>query len=137
MDNSALKALIWRTVQALNRTWTRDPEARGLEQYFHPGMVAITPADRLRLESGEACLAGWRKFAREFEVLRWEEKDPDVRFHCEGRCAVVTYYYGCEIRLRGGGPTLEVPGRDMLVLVLEQDRWLVVADQFSGFPGQG
>ncbi len=47
---------VWQVVQELNRAWTGGQPER-LEEFFHPEMVALTPADPRRLESGAACVA--------------------------------------------------------------------------------
>lgn len=95
-------------------------------------MVAITPTDRLRLEGREACVAAWQGFLDEAKVTRWEEREPDVRLHGQGRLAIVTYYYDMTVEVAGGA--IDLSGRDMLVLVEEGGRWRMVADHLSGFP---
>ena len=121
---------VWRTVQALNRTWT-EGNVDDLEAFFHPDIVVVTPTERERLEGREACVAAWRRFVNAATIRIWKEIDPAVRVH--GDAAVVTYYYelSCEIE----GREVSMAGRDMFFLVREDGRWLTVADQFSGFPG--
>jgi uncharacterized protein (TIGR02246 family) len=134
MDEAKTRDAIWRTVQALNHAWALDGDADRLADYFHEDMVAITPSDRQRLEGREACMASWKKFVESAKVTRWEERDPQVQLFGAGKLAVVTYYYDMSVDMGGG--SVELAGRDMMVLVEEDGRWLVVADQFSGFPGE-
>lgn len=94
-------------------------------------MVAITPPVRLRLEGKQACIDDWKGFvAATTKIHYWKELDPLIQIY--GDTAIVTYYY--EMSCDMGGKTIQLTGRDMLVLVKENDRWLVVADQFSPFP---
>ena len=120
---------IWAVVRALNEAWTRgDPAA--LTDYFHPGMVAITPMDRLRREGAAACIAGWQGFAKAARIDRWEESDPLIRVY--GDAAVVSYYYAIDFEM--GGKRYKEGGRDLFFLVRENGCWWAVADQFSSFP---
>ncbi len=121
---------IWTTVRALNDAWTKgDPD--DLAGYFHEGMLAITPADRRRLDGGAACLAGWKGFSSAAKIRRWEEIDPVIRVY--GEAAVVAYDY--ELTCDAGGEDAVLGGRDMMFLVRDEERWWVVGDQFSGYPG--
>lgn len=121
----------WETVRALNRAWAVEGDCDRLRDYFHPDMVAITATDRDLLKGREACIAAWRKFVESAKVLRWTERDPDVRFFRDS-IAVVTYYY--ELSAEIGGRKTDLAGRDMFVLVREGGRWWVAADHFSPLP---
>jgi hypothetical protein len=133
MDESKIKNEVWEFVQKLNRVWTVEKDPNRLKEYFHKNMVAITATDRERREGGDSCVAGWRNFVEAVKIFHWKEVDPDVRLYCDGRCAVVTYYY--DISFEMGGRSIKTGGRDMFVVVKEDDRWWVVADHFSPWPG--
>ncbi len=120
---------IWATLQALNAAWTQgNPD--DLAQFFHPRMIAVTPADRLRREGARACIAGWKGFADATRIFRWEESDPAIEVH--GDAAVVSYYYEIDFEMNGQRHT--EGGRDLYFLVRDGGRWLAVADQFSSYP---
>jgi ketosteroid isomerase-like protein len=121
---------IWAIVQALNRAWTVENDPDRLTEFFHPKMVAITPVDRLRRLGQSECMAGWKEFTKACRVLWWKEAEPAVEVF--GDCAVVTYYFEMEYELEGRA--IRSAGRDMMTLVREDDRWWVVADQFSPYP---
>jgi len=123
-------AVVWQTVQELNRAWTQGDPA-DLAKFFHRDMVAITPVDRRRREGQTACIEGWAGFAKMARISSWKETEPLVQVY--GNAAVATYYYdmNCEM----GGQALRLQGRDMLFLVKENGRWMTVADQFSAYPG--
>jgi ketosteroid isomerase-like protein len=131
MNTSELEA--WEFVRRLNRAWTVERDALKLADFFHERMVAITPVDRLRREGQEACVEGWRQFVEMAKIHTWRETEPKVDLFCEGRCAVVTYYYEMDVEI--GGQRMNLSGRDMFFLVKENDRWWAAADQFSGYPG--
>lgn len=121
---------IWRIVRVMNDAWTKgNPD--DLVQYFHDGMVAITPTGRNRLEGRAACIADWKGFAESAEIHHWHEIDPVIRVY--GDAAVVAYYFDMSFDMNG--QTINMGGRDMLFFVKEDGLWQAVADQFSGYPG--
>jgi predicted ester cyclase len=132
MDESVMTQAeleVWRTVQELNRAWTSG-RARGLERFFHPVMVAVTPSDPEPLLGQEACVAAWQRFAEAATIRSFSERSPTVRLF--GDAAVVSYGYLLECEL--GGQSLTLAGRDLFFMVREGGRWQAVADQFSPYP---
>ena len=124
-----VKQEIWATVRAMNDAWTKgNPDE--LAQFFHRDMVAITPTDRHRRDSGAACIAGWKDFCAAARIHRWEELDPVI--HVYGDSAVVAYYFDMTFDM--GGNTVNLGGRDMFFFVKEGGAWWAVADQFSPYP---
>jgi len=134
MDGASLHHEIWKTVKDMNRAWALEGNIAALNDFFHPDMVAITPASPERLIGRDACIAGWKSFVDAATILAWREYDQRVRTFCEDRIAVVTYFY--ETRVEMGGTKSLLRGRDMMTLVKEGGKWLLIADQFSPFPGQ-
>lgn len=134
MEQSKVKEEVWQTIQALNRAWAEDGNVKELENYFHKDMMAITPFDHDRLEGREACIASWRRFVESTKIHYSKDHNPKVQVYGDGRFAVVTCYY--DMSYDRGGQTIKSAGRDMFVLVNENGKWLVVADQFSPYPKQ-
>ena len=132
MDESTIKEEIWRTIQALNRTWTLDNNPDELKNYFHKDMVAITPTDQNRIEGGDKCIASWKKFSQNAKIHYFMEFDPKIQLFGDDRFTIVTYYYDMSFDM--AGQTIKTKGRDMFALINENDRWWVVANQFSAFP---
>jgi hypothetical protein len=132
MDELKIKQDVWKAVQALNGLWTVEGRADDLADYFHQNMVAVTPTDRLRLEGGAACVAGWKAFSEAAKIHYWKEIDPKIDLFGDGAFAVVTYYFDMSFDM--GGRTVTMGGRDMMSLVKEDGRWWVVGDQFSPYP---
>ncbi|MCD4751916.1 MAG: nuclear transport factor 2 family protein, partial [Anaerolineaceae bacterium] len=123
---------IWEMIQEMNRKWTVENNTDALKNYFHKDMVAITPADFRRIEGGENCVAGWKNFTNNTKIHFWKETEPKVQVYGEGKFAVVTYYFDMSFDM--GEQTINMKGRDMFSLVNENEKWLVVADQYSQFP---
>ncbi len=101
---------IWATLRAMNEAWTRgNPD--DLFNYFHRGMIAIIPGERSRLESGAACVAGWKAFREAARIHSWEEKNPLIRVY--GKAAVVAYEYDMSFDMKG--ETIVSRGRDRVL----------------------
>lgn len=127
--NDPVKQQIWQTLRALNDAWTKgNPD--DLANFFHQDMLAITPIDQLRREGRANCIAGWKDFSSRATVSQWKEIDPVVNVY--GDAAVAAYYY--EIVFEASGQTFRTNGRDMFFFVRENERWWVVANQFSPYP---
>lgn len=127
-----LESTIWQTIQEMNHCWTcgDQSELPKLNEFFHDSMVAISPTDRFRIEGKKACFEAWAEFSRNVNITSWKEEDPKIQIY--GDTAVVTYYYQVCFEIRG--QKTDMGGRDMLVLIKENKKWTVVADQFSTFP---
>lgn len=123
---------VWKTVSDMNHAWAVDRNTEVLKDYFHHDMVAITPTDHDCIEGGDACFAAWKAFVDVTQVHYFREIDPKVRVFANGTSAVVTYYFdmSCEM----AGEIIKTSGRDMFMLVKEDGRWQIVADQFSPYP---
>lgn len=134
MSEESAGKKVWQTVEALNRAWTVDRDVEKLRGFFHRDMVAITPMDHDRLHGRDACVASWKRFLDAAHTIRWVEREPEVALFGGGKLAVVTYYYDISFVLTATGREVHESGRDMFILVEEDGRWWVVADQFSRFP---
>lgn len=132
MEESKIREEVWQTIQALNRAWTVKGNVDELKNYFHKDMVAITATDPERLEGRESCIAAWKAFVEATQIHYWKEIDPKIQLYNDGNSAVVTYYF--DISFDMGGQTMKMGGRDMFLLVKEDGKWWVVADQFSPYP---
>lgn len=130
-SENILREEVWKTVQALNKAWTTG-NVDELANYFHKNMVAITATDRERLEGRDSCIASWKAFVETTKIYYWKEIDPKIQIY--DNTAVVSYYFDMSFDI--GGQTIEMGGRDMFILVKEDGKWWVVADQFSPYPEQ-
>ncbi|MCE5272997.1 nuclear transport factor 2 family protein [bacterium] len=134
IDSEKLKAEALATLEAYNRAWAVEGAPERLTEFFHPEMVAITPSERERIESGAACVEGWSAFTRAVRITRWSPHGAKVQLWGGGEVAVISYYYDMSWETPEG-QVVEAAGRDMFVLARQEGRWWAVADQFSPYPG--
>jgi ketosteroid isomerase-like protein len=132
MNNSKEREQIIGMTRSMNRCWTDSWNEAEFRQYIHPDAVAIVPTTPGRLEGREAYVAGWKGFSTSATIHSWTETDHRVQLYAGGKSAVVTYLFSITFAM--GGQEMAMKGRDMFFLVREEDRWLVVADQFSPEP---
>jgi ketosteroid isomerase-like protein len=118
----------------MNRLWTIESKPDELVKYFHKNMVAVSPSDRLRITGQEACVNAWKAFSQMAKIQSWKELEPKIDLYGEDNFAIVTYYY--EITCEIGGQSMNLQGRDMLSLIFEDGKWLIIADHFSPYPQQ-
>lgn len=132
MEQSTEIHTIETTVRDMNKCWTAAWNEKKFREYIHPDAVAIVPSAPGRLEGRDAYVAGWRGFVEAATIHTWNENGHHIRIYASGSCAVVTYLFAMSFTM--GGQSVTMTGRDMLFLVKETRRWLVVADQFSPEP---
>lgn len=123
---------VWQTILEMNKLWTVDNKAGELVNYFHANMVAITPSDKFRREGQSSCVAGWKGFTDMAKINYWKEIDPRIDVYGNGLFAIVTYRF--EMSFEINAQTIEMSGRDMFSLVKENNKWWIVADQYSATP---
>jgi ketosteroid isomerase-like protein len=132
MDPNKELYLIETIIRDMNRCWTVSWNEPAFREYIHPDAVAIVPTTPGRLEGKEAYVAGWRAFCEAAIIHEWSETAHTVQIYAGGKSAVVTYFFSISFGM--GGHKLCMRGRDMLFLVKEGRKWMVVADQFSPEP---
>jgi ketosteroid isomerase-like protein len=132
--NKTAEHEIESTIRKMNRIWTEAWDEEAFAEYIHPDAVAIVPTSPGRLEGRDQYVAGWKSFAGMARVHEWTESGHLVTVCAPDLCAVVTYFFTIRFAIAGNKQLMK--GRDMLFLVKEQGRWLVVADQFSPEPVQ-
>lgn len=131
-EETKIKEDVWQTILRMNKLWTVDNKAEELVNYFHKNMVAITPTDTFRREGQHECVAGWKGFADMAKIHYWKEIDPKIDLYGNGLFAIVTYRF--EMAFDINGQTIEMNGRDMFSLIKENNKWWIVANQFSSTP---
>jgi len=134
MDTTRQVQGIEAMIREMNRCWTAGWHEEQFRQYIHPDAVAVVPTTPGRLEGRDAFVAGWRDFAQAAVVHEWKETGHKVQIYAGGKCAVVTYFFSITFAMGVEKQTMQ--GRDMLFLLKEGRKWLVVADQFSPEPRQ-
>ncbi len=120
------------TVSNFNRLWVREHTTEGMDKLCHPDMVLINPGLPERVLGRDRIIRNYRVYLDTVQPQTIRELEPMVQLHNHGLTAVVTYDY--DLRIRVGEESKRFQGRDMVVLVRENGKWLVVADQFCPFP---
>ena len=116
-----VEAAVWRTVQRINEAWVQS-RIEELRELLHSSMV-IVPPDRGEPVRGQAsCIDSYRDFIVQARVLRFEELTPVIDVF--GDTAVATYDF--EIFYELGGTWTTQRGRELIVLMREDDRWWAV-----------
>jgi hypothetical protein len=112
---------IWRTVQRLNKEWVNN-KTEELLYYFHKDMV-ITGKDLHELSHNRAeCIKSYKDFMSEAVVNEYKESDPVVNVFAY--TAIVSYRF--DINYTINGKTYQESGRDLFVMIKEDERWQAV-----------
>lgn len=120
---------IWQVI--LNMNFCRlEGHPKDLIDCLHPNIVAIMPTTRERLEGKEDCIAAWTEFSRAISIEYHTKSDKKIDIH--NNTAVVTYYLDM-FYIKDNHP-IHQSHRDMVVLIKENDKWVVVAHHSSPFP---
>ncbi len=137
MDESMLRADVWRSIQEMNRAWTVERAPARLREFFHRDMIAVTATDRHRIDGREACVASWARFAEAAHVSRWVELEPKVQLHCGGTVAVVSYEFEIAFemdgRIRGARWPRHLHARERGRALVDRARPLLAAPGLARF----
>jgi hypothetical protein len=124
-----IEQTIRATVRAMNEAWTKgtpdDPS-----HFFPSGQCGDQRDGSPRLESKDACIAGWKGFCEAARIHRREEIDPVI--HGFGDSAAAAYDFA--VSFDRNGKTLHSSGRDTFFLVKDGERWWAVAGHFPPYP---
>lgn len=132
IDEETLKAEVLERVNEWDRTWAELKDIEKLKEFFHDNIVSITPSDREIQYGKTRNLELYQGVMDGLEVVSWELVEPVVDIYNEGRTAVLSTCY--KIVVKGDSENIVLEGRDLMTLIKEDDKWVIVADQFSPFP---
>jgi hypothetical protein len=112
---------IWRTVQRLNKEWVNN-KTEELAYYFHKDMV-ITGTNLHELSHNRTeCIRSYKDFMGEAVVHEYNESDPVVNVFAY--TAIVSYRFDINYTMKG--KTYKESGRDLFVMIKEDERWQAV-----------
>jgi hypothetical protein len=112
---------IWHTVQKINKEWLNN-KTEELAYYFHKDMV-ITGKDLHELSHNRAeCIKSYKDFMMEAVVHDYKESDPIV--NVIAYTAVISYKFDINYTMKG--KTYQESGRDLFVMIKEDERWQAV-----------
>lgn len=112
---------VWQTVQKLNKEWLNNKTGE-LAYYFHKDMV-IAGLDLHPLCNNRAeCIKSYKDFVDKSVIHEYKESEPDVNVFAY--TAIVSYKFDIDYDMKG--KNYKESGRDLFVLIKEEERWQAV-----------
>lgn len=124
MDNefkSQTHHQIWHTIQKLNKEWINN-KSDELAYYFHKDMVIAGPDMHELTHNRTECIQSYKDFMSGAVVHDYKESDPIVNVFAY--TAVVSYKFDIDYSMKG--KNYKESGKDLFVLIKEEDRWQAV-----------
>jgi ketosteroid isomerase-like protein len=128
-----VKDEIWQTVLSHNKSWAELEDLNEQGKYIHENIIFVKPGDKNPIEGKKAYLEDYQKWMDAAEVHFFKELNPRIKIYCKRTSAVV--YYDIDMAFTYEGKEETFKGREMMFLVKENDKWLLVSDKFSAYPG--
>jgi hypothetical protein len=113
--------LIWHTVQKLNKEWLNN-KTEELAYYFHKDMVITGPDLHELAHDKAACIKSYKDFIDKAVIHEYKEYDPEVNVFAY--TAIARYKF--DITYEMDGKTYKETGRDLFVMIKEEERWQAV-----------
>lgn len=121
---------VLKTVKAHNSAWSKLEDLSEQEKYIHNDIVFISPPYKTPVEGKIQYLKEYKSFNEHANVHYFKEVNPEVRIYNNGQTAIVTF----EIDMSFDFDDISNPswkGVDIMTLVHEKDRWLIVSDMYA------
>lgn len=112
---------IWHTVQKLNKEWLNN-KTEELAYYFHKDMVITGPNLHELAHNRAECIKSYKDFVSNAVIHGYKEYEPDVSVFAY--TAIVKYKF--DITYEMNGKTYVETGRDLFVMIKEEERWQAV-----------
>ena len=132
INKEEVKESAFQFVNSFAETWAVEENHNKLNDFFTENFYTISPSDSFRLEGRVKNVNGYKKFLESTDILDYSFNGEDIQIYNSGKCAIVSLYYYMNMKV--GKDTLMTSGRDMLILVKENNNWKIAADHFSNFP---
>ena len=121
---------VLQTVRAHNRAWTELEDADEQARYVHDDIVFISPPYHEATAGKKAYFENYQQWYDHAKVHYFKEVNPEVVFHCDGKYALVTYQI--DMSFDFDDQTVDRwQGMDMMALVYEDGRWLIISDVYA------
>ncbi len=131
-EKSALKNEIMQMLKSFDKLYAREGKDDEFNNFLHEEVFAITPDEAKRVNGRINCINTWKKRYAGKKIYSWNAHDHEIHLYGKGEFAVMSYYFDMVYDVKGKKTNYK--GRDMIVLVKENGKWLIVADQFSPSP---
>lgn len=112
---------IWHTVQKLNKEWLNN-KTEELAYYFHKDMVIAGPDLHELAHNRAECIKSYKDFIDKAVIKDFKELEPDVSVFAY--TAIVRYKFVISYEMNG--KSYKEAGRDLFVLIKEEERWQAV-----------
>ena len=135
MDNikeSKIKNEIMQMLKSFYEVYAREGSDDELSNFLHEKVFAITPDEAKRFKGRINCINAWKKRYAGKKIYSWDAYDYEIHIYGGGKFAVMSYYFDMVYDVNG--KKTKYKGRDMIVLIKESGKWVIVADQFSPSP---
>ncbi len=121
---------VLNTVKAHNSAWSKLEDLSEQEKYIHDDIVFIAPPYKTPVEGKIQYLNNYKSFNEHATVHFFNEVSPKIRFYNNGRTAIVTFEIDMSFDFDdNSNPSWK--GMDMMTLVRENGRWLIVSDMYA------
>ena len=112
---------IWQPVQKLNKEWLNN-KTEELAYYFHKDMVIAGPDLHPLCNNRAECIKSYKDFVDQSVIHEYKESEPDVNVFAY--TAIVSYKFDITYKMKG--KTYKESGKDLFVLIKEEERWQAV-----------
>ncbi|MFY9558273.1 MAG: nuclear transport factor 2 family protein [Blastocatellia bacterium] len=120
-SNQSVVAELLELIKQINDAWVHG-RLEQLASLFNEEIVMVHPDFIQRTEGRAACVASYEDFCKQATVRDFKINNPGIDVF--GNTAIATYSY--EIEYEMGGERFNDAGRDVFVLVRDNDRWQAV-----------
>jgi len=131
-EDSKTKNEIKQILKSFDEVYAREGSNDELSNFLHKNIFIITPDEAKRVNGKIECISTWKKRYSGKKIYSWNAYDHEIHVYGNGEFAVMSYYFDMIYDVKGKKTNYK--GRDMIVLVKENEKWLIVADQFSPSP---
>ena len=121
---------VWETVKAHNKAWSELEDINEQLTYVHNKVVFIKPPFKVIINGIENYKKDYENWMLHAKVNYFHEVDPEIKIYGDGNFAIVTY--NIDMAFTYDDEVVDDwKGADMMTLVKENGRWLIVSDMYG------
>ncbi|OGU57050.1 MAG: hypothetical protein A2V66_05695 [Ignavibacteria bacterium RBG_13_36_8] len=129
-DMEKSKEEVWQTVLAHNKAWAELENLDEQMKYVHKDIVFVGPPYKNTISGIDAYRKNYEEWIDHATVHSTKESAPEIIILNNGKTAIVTY--NGEMSFEYDNQSVpEWKGRDVMVLVKENDKWLIAMDMYA------
>ncbi len=128
--NETITKEVWETVKAHNKAWSELEDINEQLKYIHDEVVFIKPPFKEIIKGKEKYKKDYETWMQHAKVDYFHEVTPDIKIYGDGNFAVVTY--NIDMAFTYDDEVVDDwKGADMITLVKENNKWLIVSDMYA------